>query len=152
MEMESAQRDKELEFQIRRDKDKFRSQVKHLKVRIDSDLTRIENYGSQFLEELNRDIGNVTSLLQDFSALFAEVEASFGAEFEDEFSEYYENEKLRLNGALNWLRDACHKARLRDNQAKEAEEKLKQLDIRRSEARVNADKITVFNGIHAALK
>ena len=152
VEMESAQRDKELEFQVRRDRDKFRSQVKHLKVRIESDLTRIENHGSQFLEELNRDVGNVTLLLQDFSTLFADVEASFGADFENEFSDYYENEMGRLNRALNWLRDACHKARLRDNQAKEAEEKLRQLEIRRSEARVNADKITIFNGIHATLK
>ena len=84
-EMEGKQREVELEFQVKRDRERMKNQVKHLGKRIDSDLKSIENEGSEFLEDLSRNIENVRQLIKEFTNVFAEVETVFGADFEGNF-------------------------------------------------------------------
>ena len=121
--------------------DKLRNKIKHLGEKIDLEIKIIEHRESSFLEDLDRNIFNISKLRTELIDLFSEVSNIFGPRFEDEFSAYYLSQKERLTQILNYLFTASRKARKKDVQNK-----------RDLEIRENTEKIAIFDGVYANIR
>ncbi len=152
LELEGKQKELERSLQVNRDKERLRNQVKYLGRRINSDIKSIENEGSHFMDDINRNIETVRQLMKDFTELLAEVETVFGPDFEGEFGVYYTGENQRLSDALNFLMTACRESRQKEIQIKGEAERFKALEIEKMKTRENAEKIVIFDGVYANIK
>lgn len=121
--------------------DRMRNKVKHLSEKIDLEIKSIEHQKSTFLEDLDRNISNVSQLRTELIDLFSEVSNIFGSRFEGEFSAYYLGQKERLTQVLNYLFTASRKAREKNVQNK-----------RDLEIRENTEKIAIFDGVYANIR
>ena len=138
--------------ELLRAKQKLRHMVKHLVTRIDSDLESIKNEGSLFPDDLQRNISNVRGLIKEHSDVFVEVKTVFGDDYSAEFLDTYTVQRKKLYDSLNYLMTVSQKAKQDEARAKEAQDKLKEVEEQQTFVRQNNEKIKIFEGIHSNVK
>ena len=138
--------------ELHKAKEKLRHMVKHLVIRIDSDLESIKKEQSLFPDDLQRNISTVRGLIKEHSDLYVEVETVFGDDYAAEFSVAYETQSKNLYDSLNYLMSVSQKAKHDQVRAKEAQDKLKAVKDQQTFVRENNERIKIFEGILSNVK
>ena len=139
--------------------DRLKTAEKHMRVRFDADLVQMRHVDSNFVEDLQQNIGTIRGFMQEYSSLFAQMEHIFPpAEFAP-YSQLYETHMRIMNDLMLEMMEKVKNIRSEESQAKDDSETSRRLhqhvlcdEKHERDERMNFEKIRAFDAIFENIK
>ena len=119
---------------------------------MNQDLANISEKCTEFVENMEKSIIDIKNLMRGYSELFIRIEDTFGDDFDKEFKGVYEKKNLKMNNLIRELMDRIHEKKFNDVKKKDQNDREKNLQGEKSNARKMEQRISAFIGISENIK
>ena len=119
---------------------------------MNQDLANISEKCTEFVENMEKSIIDIKNLMRGYSELFIRIEDTFGDDFDKEFKGVYAKKNLKMNNLIRELMDRIHEKKVNDVKKKDQNDREKNLQGEKSNARKMEQRIGTFIGISENIK
>ena len=139
--------------------DRLKTAEKHMRVRLDADLAQMRQVNSEFVDDLQQNIGTIRGFIEEYSNLFVQIENTFPPSEFTPYSHLYEKHMQIMNDLMVQMMEKVKHIRSEDSQAKISSETAKRLrehvlcdEKHERDERVHFEKIRAFDAIFDNIK
>ena len=149
----------EKEQSVRKEIDRLKTAEKHMTVRLDADLAQMRHVNSEFVDDLQQNIGTIRGFIEEYSNLFVQIENTFPPLEFTPYSHLYEKHMRIMNDLMVEMMEKVKNIRSEDTQAKINSETSRRLrehvlcdEKHERDERIHFEKIRAFDAIYDNIK
>ena len=149
----------EKEESVRKEIDRLKTAEKHMTVRLDADLAQMRHVNSEFVDDLQQNIGTIRGFIEEYSNLFVQIENTFPPLEFTPYSHLYEKHMRIMNDLMVEMMEKVKNIRSEDTQAKINSETSRRLrehvlcdEKHERDERIHFEKIRAFDAIYDNIK